>query len=241
MWLPIGCSRRSESTRQGLWRVTGRESFTRKRQDIEEVQKEFSDKWKVCLETNSWNAKGGIPEALEGADVCIAFAGGEIIKAPWVSAMAENAIVFACANPTPEIWPWEAKEAGAKIIGTGRSDFPNQVNNSLVFPGVFRGALDVRARTITNEMAIAAAYELAHYARERSIQEESILPTMDEWEVYPRVAVATAMKAQEQGMAKLKKPQEQLHAEATGTIKRARQATQLLMKEGLIAQAPETF
>ncbi len=110
--------------------------------------------------------------------------------------MAAQAIVFACANPIPEIWPWEAKEAGVKIIATGRSDFPNQVNNSLVFPGLSPGALDIRARTITDDMAIAVAHELADYARERGIHENSILPTMDEWEVYPRMAVATALQAQ---------------------------------------------
>ena len=100
--------------------------------------------------------------------------------------MARDAIVFACANPVPEIWPWEAKEAGARIVATGRSDFPNQVNNSLVFPGIFRGLLDVRAGAMTGEMAITAAHELAL----RGIHEDSILPTMDEWQVPMRLAVA---------------------------------------------------
>lgn len=209
------------------------------RQDIEERQTEYVDKWKVCLETNTEKRKGDIPEALREADVCIAFSKGGIIKPPWISTMAKKAIVFACANPVPEIWPWEAKEAGAKIVATGRSDFPNQVNNSLVFPGVFRGALDVRAETITDDMAIVAAHELAQYATERGIHDEDILPKMDEWKVFPRVAVATAMKAQEQGIAKLKKSQEQLHADAIKTITQARDATHLLMREGLISQAPE--
>jgi malate dehydrogenase (oxaloacetate-decarboxylating) len=208
------------------------------RTDIEAGKTDYVDKWKVCLETNAEGVKGGIPEALKGRDVCIAFSGGNILKAPWLSAMAENSIVFACANPIPEIWPWEAKEAGAKIMATGRSDFPNQVNNSLVFPGVFRGALDIRARTITDDMAIAAAHELADYARERGIHEDSILPTMDEWDVYPRVAVATALQAQEEGIATLKKSREQLHEEATHMITQARDATQLLMKEQIIPPPP---
>lgn len=210
------------------------------RADLEEDRTDYADKWKVCLETNADGVRGGIPEALKGRDVCIAFSGGNIIKAQWVSAMASQAIVFACANPIPEIWPWEAKEAGAKIMATGRSDFPNQVNNSLVFPGLFRGALDIRARTITDDMAMAAAHELAYYARERGIHEDSILPTMDEWEVYPRVAVATALQAQKQGIATLNKSREQLHTEATHLIAQARDATQVLMKERLIAPMPET-
>lgn len=208
------------------------------RTDIEADRTEYADKWKVCLETNAGGVRGGIPEALKGRDVCIAFSDGNIIKTPWVSAMAEKAIVFACANPIPEIWPWEAKEAGAKVMATGRSDFPNQVNNSLVFPGVFRGALDIRARTITDDMAIAAAHELADYARERGIHEDSILPTMDEWDVYPQVAVATALQAQKEGVAILRKSREQLHAEATHMITQARNATQLLMKEQIIPPPP---
>jgi malate dehydrogenase (oxaloacetate-decarboxylating) len=152
--------------------------------------------------------------------------------------MARSAIVFACANPAPEIWPWDAREAGARIVGTGRGDFPNQVNNSLVFPAIFRGTLDVRARTITDEMALAAAHELARCARERGISEENILPRMDEWEIYPRVAAATALKAQEQGVARLVKSGEQLLEQASQMIRQARAATGLLSKEGCIPQAP---
>ncbi|MBI3077926.1 MAG: hypothetical protein HYY85_13235 [Deltaproteobacteria bacterium] len=152
--------------------------------------------------------------------------------------MAEDAVVFACANPIPEIWPWDAKEAGARIVATGRSDFPNQLNNSLVFPGIFRGALDVRARTITDEMAAAVARELAGFAEERSIREDDILPRMDEWEVFPRVAVAAAMTAQEQGIARLSKPREQVHAEAAKVMWEARETTRVLMREGLIPEPP---
>ncbi len=209
------------------------------RGDIEERQEEFADKWRICNETNAERVVGGIAEALRGADVCIAFSrpGPGTIKPEWVRSMAKDAIVFACANPIPEIWPWEAKEAGARIVGTGRSDFPNQLNNSLGFPGIFRGVLDVRARTITDEMALAAAYELARYAEERGIHEEDIVPRMDEWEVFPCEAVATAMKAQEQGVAKLRKTREQLYKEASTTIRQAREAIHCLMKEGFIAKA----
>ena len=131
----------------------------RGRSDLEKAQAEFTDKWRICRESNADGLTGGIAEALRGADVCVAFSrpGPGIIQPEWVQTMARDAIVFACANPTPEIWPWEARAAGARIVATGRSDFPNQVNNSLVFPGVFRGMLDVRARTVSDEMAIAAA------------------------------------------------------------------------------------
>jgi len=209
----------------------------RGRRDVEEQQEEYADKWRVCLETNGEGVVGGIREALQGADVCVAFSapGPDIIRPEWVKAMAGNAVVFACANPIPEIWPWEAREAGARIVATGRSDFPNQVNNSLGFPGIFRGALDVRARSITDEMAIAAAKELARCAEEHGLHEENIAPKMDEPEVAARVAVATAMTAQEQGIARLVKTREQLHDDALKTVRAAREATQLLMREGLIA------
>jgi len=211
------------------------------RGDIEERQEEFADKWRICNETNAERIVGGIAEAMRGADVMVAFSrpGPGTIKPEWVMDMAQDAMVFPCANPIPEIWPWEAKEAGARIVGTGRSDFPNQLNNSLGFPGIFRGTLDVRAKTITDEMALAAAHELAKCAEERGIDEENIAPGMDEWEVFPREAVATAMKAQEQGIARLSKTREQLYEEASAIIRQAREATQLLMREGLIAPAPE--
>lgn len=99
--------------------------------------------------------------------------------------MTDDAIVFACANPIPEIWPWEAEEAGARIVATGRSDFPNQVNSSLGFPAIFRGVLDVKAKTVTDDMCIAAAQELAKFAEEWGINEKDILPRM---EVYPQEA-----------------------------------------------------
>ncbi|MCD6554276.1 MAG: NADP-dependent malic enzyme [Anaerolineae bacterium] len=212
------------------------------RHDIEEKQAEFVDKWRACNETNAERIVGGPAEAMRGADVMIAFSkpGPGTVKPEWVAGMAKDAIVFPCANPVPEIWPWEAKEAGARIVGTGRSDFPNQLNNSLGFPGIFRGVLDIRAKTITDEMALAAAHELARCAEERGIHEDNIAPTMDEWQVFPREAVATAMKAQEQGITLLKKTREELFADAERAIRNARESVQLLMKEGLIPTPPAT-
>ena len=210
------------------------------RKDIEMRKAEFVDKWRLCRTTNGEQRKGGIAEAMKGTDLCIALSkpGPDTIKKEWVAAMNKDSILFACANPIPEIWPWEAKEAGARVIATGRSDFPNQVNNSLGFPGIFRGTLDVRARTITDEMCIAAANELADCAREKGLSEDYIVPTMDEWEVFPREATAVGLKAQEVGVAGLKLTRTQLLETATSIIKRSRDMTQNSMKLGYIPKAP---
>lgn len=168
--------------------------------------KSDKNKWEMCEKTNKEGRSGGIREAMRDTDVCIALStpGPGVIKKEWVADMADNAIVFACANPVPEIMPWEAKEAGARIVATGRSDFENQVNNSLGFPAVFRGALDVRATCITDEMCIAAADAIASYAEEKGISEDYIIPKMEEREMYVREAVAVGMKAIEQGVAEKK-------------------------------------
>ena len=137
--------------------------------------------------------------------------------------MAKDAIVFPCSNPVPEIWPWEAREAGARIVGTGRSDFANQLNNSLGFPAIFRGTLDVRARTISDEMCLACAAELASFAEERGLDDEHIVPTMNDWEVFPREAVAIGMKAQEQGLARLSMTRDELYAVASQKMRQARE------------------
>ena len=210
------------------------------RADLEEKQEENPYKWDLCQRTNPERRSGGIPEALKGADVCISLSksGPGVILPEWVKGMSKDAIIFACANPIPEIWPWEAKEAGARIVATGRSDFPNQVNNSIGFPGIFRGTLDVKARTITDEMCIAAAYELASCAEDRGIDEDNIAPTMGEWEVFIREAVAVGLKAIEQGVAREKASREELTKRAETMIKSAREMTALLMKEGYIPPAP---
>jgi malate dehydrogenase (oxaloacetate-decarboxylating) len=210
------------------------------REDIAQRKVEFVDKWRICQNSNAEGRRGGPPEAMRGADVCIALSkpGPGTILPEWVTGMAEDAIIFPCANPIPEIWPWEAKEAGACIVGTGRSDFPNQVNNSLGFPGIFRGVLDVRATTITDEMAIAAAEELARCAEEREINAEHILPTMDDWEVFPREAAAVGMKAQEQGVARLSLSYDELLSKAKETIRQAQDMTRFLMEKELIPPVP---
>jgi malate dehydrogenase (oxaloacetate-decarboxylating) len=196
-------------------------------------------KWQMCEISNTDQRTGGIPEALRGADVCIALSrsGPGVIQPEWVATMAKDAIVFACANPVPEIWPWEAKEAGAKIVATGRSDFPNQLNNSLGFPAIFRGVLDVAAKTITDGMCIAAAEEIARGAEEKGLSEEYILPRMDEWEIFPREAAAVGMKAIEQGVARVVMTREELFARAANLIQRAQKETAVLIETGVIPRA----
>ena len=200
------------------------------------------DPWKydIAQKTNAERRKGDITEAFRGVDAVVAASkpGPGTIKKEWIRTMADNAIIFACANPIPEIWPWEAEEAGARIVATGRSDFPNQVNNSLGFPAIFRGVLDVKAKTVTDDMCIAAAEELARFAEERGLHEKDILPRMDEWEVFPREAVACALKSIEQGVARVKRSKKELYERASAIIKNARESTGLLMKHGLIKPAP---
>ena len=210
--------------------------LARDRSDREDLQVRFREKWDLCLRTNPKNVKGNVPDAIKGADVlvCVSKQGPGTIKPEWIKTMAPDAIVFPEANPVPEIWPWEAKEAGARIVATGRSDFPNQVNNSLGFPGIFRGALDVRATTITDEMCIAAANELAKVAQDHGISEDYIIPNMDQWEVFPREAVAVGMKAIEQGVARKILSAEEQFKMADEIIKKARAEVQWMMKEGFI-------
>jgi malate dehydrogenase (oxaloacetate-decarboxylating) len=223
---------------ENMLMVDTRGILHRGRDDLRTAGNEF--KWRVGELTNREQRSGGIAEALRGADVCIALAkpGPGVIKPEWVAEMAKDAIVFACANPVPEIWPWEAEAAGARIVATGRSDFPNQVNNSLGFPGIFRGVIDVAATTITDEMCIAAAEELARCAETHGLSEKRILPTMDEWEIFPREAAAVGLKAIEQGVAKKALSKMALIENATKMIQRAQRQTSVMMKEGIIAPSP---
>lgn len=211
------------------------------RKDLEADKNNNPLKWDMAVNANAEQREGGKKEALKDADICLAASkpGPGTVTPEEVRGMADKSIVFATANPVPEIWPWEAKEAGAYIVATGRSDFPNQINNSLGFPGIFRGTLDVMAKTITDEMCIAAALEIAQTAEDNGIHEEYIVPTMDEWEVFPREAVAVGTKAIEQGIARRKASRQTLMDEAMEIIRKSRDQTKLLMKEGFIAKAPE--
>lgn len=217
-----------------------RGTLHRGRADIEAQQASFVEKWQVCCESNGDGIVGGIDAALRGVDVCIAFAGSGsgIVPPGAVRGMNRDAIVFACGNPVPEIWPDDARAAGARIVATGRSDFPNQVNNALVFPGLFRGVLDVRASAISDEMALAAARALAAAIPEAQLANERILPRLDEPELAADVAAAVGLTAQQQGVAGVTWDAGELRAHALEMIADARRATSLLIQAGSIPAVP---
>lgn len=153
--------------------------------------------------TNSEKRKGTLAEMLVGADIFIGVSAPGLVTSDMVRSMAEDAIVFACANPTPEIFPDEAKAAGAKVVATGRSDFPNQINNVLAFPGVFRGTFDVRAKDINEEMKMAAARALAELIPEEELGADYIIPKAFDPRVGKTVASAVAKAAKDSGAARL--------------------------------------
>jgi malate dehydrogenase (oxaloacetate-decarboxylating) len=206
------------------------------REDLEAKKDANPYKWKYAVETNGEKRTGSMAEAIAGADVLIAASkpGPGTIQKEWLERMNADAIAFIMANPIPEIWPWEAKEAGVRIVGTGRSDFPNQINNSIGFPGIFRGTLDVFAKTITDEMAIAAAYSIAETAEAKGLNEEYIVPTMLETEVFINEAVAVGMKAIEQGIARRPLSEADLRKEAETKILHAQAEVKALMDAGII-------
>ena len=154
--------------------------------------------------TNKRGCRGDLAEAMEDADVFIGVSAPGTVTAEMVRKMAKDAVVFACANPTPEIYPDEAKAGGARVVATGRSDYPNQINNVLAFPGIFRGAFDVRASDINDEMKIAAAYALADLIGENELSPEYIIPQPFDPRVGKAVAAAVAAAAVKSGVARLK-------------------------------------
>lgn len=150
---------------------------------------------KMAEVTNQEGQRGSLAEVIKGKDVFIGVSAPGVLTAEMVAAMADDAIVFAMANPTPEIMPEEAKRGGARVVATGRSDFPNQINNVLVFPGIFRGALDARATDITEEMKVAAAYAIAGMIEDEELREEYIIPGAFDERVARAVAEAVKQKA----------------------------------------------
>ncbi len=208
------------------------------REDIK-ADKRFYRKWEICEQTNP-NCINTMEEAMKDADVLISLStpGPDTIKQDWVRVMGKKSIVFACANPVPEIYPYAAKEAGAYIVATGRGDFPNQVNNSIGFPGILKGALMVRASKITDSMAIAAAHSLANYAEKRGINIDNIVPTMDEADVFPVEAADVAMQAIKEGVARTKMTWEEAYQMAKKDIEYSRSMAKSLHDNGFIADPP---
>jgi len=163
-----------------------------------------SIKEQVAKFTNIQKVSGGLEEAIEGADVFIGVSVAGALSPEMVQSMNKDAIIFAMANPVPEIMPDEAKKSGAKVVGTGRSDFPNQVNNVLAFPGIFRGALDVRATHINEKMKLAAVEAIANLIEEHELHEDYVIPAPFDPRVAPEVAAAVAKAAMETGVARMK-------------------------------------
>lgn len=197
----------------------------------------FYRKWELCEATNP-DKIANIEDAMKDADVLISLSkpGPDTVKPQWIQSMGDKPIVFTCANPVPEIYPYAAKEAGAYIVATGRGDFPNQVNNSMGFPGILKGALLVRARKITDEMAIAAAYSMANFAEKNGIGPDKIMPTMDETEVFAQEAADVAMEAIKNGVARAEMTHEQVFDKTMADIKEARAITDLLMKNNFVKE-----
>ena len=155
----------------------------------------------IALKTNRELLKGNLAEALVGADVFVGVSGANLVSPEMVQSMAKDPIVFAQANPEPEIWPKAAKEAGAAVVGTGRSDYPNQVNNVLAFPGIFRGTIDAGAKVINEAMKVAAAYAIANIVSSDELNAEYVIPAAFDLRVGPAVAAAVAKAAMDSGVA----------------------------------------
>jgi malate dehydrogenase (oxaloacetate-decarboxylating) len=216
-------------------------SLHKGRKDIE-ADRAYYRKWELCEKTNP-KAYASEAEAIKGADVLIALStpGPDTVKKEWIASMAPKSIVFACANPVPEIYPHAAKEAGAFIVATGRGDFPNQVNNSVCFPGLLKGALMVRARKVTDGMAIRCAHSIADFAAKRGIDPQNITAKMDESEVFAIEAADVAVKAIEEGVARVKMSWQEAYDRAKKGIEESRRLTDDLMRLGHITTPPTSM
>ncbi|MCL4362244.1 MAG: NADP-dependent malic enzyme [Candidatus Micrarchaeaceae archaeon] len=187
------------------------------RDDMEIIKTTNRWKYEIMKKSN----KDSITDAdssFEGADIVVGFSREGGIKPEWIRKMSSKPIVFANANPNPEISPEEAYKAGAYIVSTGRSDYPNQINNSLIFPALFRGVLDSKAKKIDDYTAIAAAEELAKFAQEKGLRKDYIVPNMEEREIYPRIAATVAEDAVKRGLSDMKESREYFYKKAKKII-----------------------
>lgn len=211
------------------------------RHDIK-ADSRFYRKWELCEKTNP-NKVQTFDEAIEGADILIALSkpGPGTIKKEQIAKMNKKAIVFTCANPIPEIWPHEAKEAGAFIVGTGRGDFPNQINNSVCFPGILKGALLVRSKKISDSMAIRCSHSIADYSEKKGIDTEHIVVTMEDADIYAHEAADVAMQAIKEGLSRVEMTWEEAYEKAKADIEKARSATEMLMEKGFIKEPDESL
>ncbi len=200
----------------------------------------FYKKWHLCKNSNHDKIKMH-EQAFVGADILVALSkpGPDVVKPSWISSMNKKAIVFTCANPIPEIYPYAAKDAGAYIVATGRGDFPNQINNSLGFPGILKEALMVRAKKISNNMVLAAAHALADYAEAKGIDSEHIIPTMEDTEVFPLIAAEVGNAAIDEGLARKMMSKRDLQIWANDDISKAQLVINNLIGNKFISPPPE--
>jgi malate dehydrogenase (oxaloacetate-decarboxylating) len=210
------------------------------RDDVDELMLHNPWKYRLALRTNGGGRRGDLAAALEGADVLLAASTPDpnTIRPEHVRSMAPGPVVFALANPVPEIWPEVATQAGAAVVATGRSDFPNQVNNSLIFPAVFRGVLDARARSIPDAIVIAAAKELARHAHDKGLTAAHLLPTMEEVDVFPHLAAAVADTAVELGIAGHRRSHDEFLERARAIMGRSARLVRALARAHLTAAMP---
>ncbi len=201
---------------------------------------QYYRQWDLCKITNP-NHILTQEDAFKGADIVIALSkpGPDTLKKEWISLMSPKSIVFACANPVPEIYPYLAKEAGAFIVATGRGDFPNQVNNSICFPSILKGTLLVSSMKITDNMAIRAAHSIAEFAQSRGISPDNIMPNMLESELFPTVAAEVAMQAIQDGVALNIKSKSEVYHTAKQDIEESHAITRFLQEKGFIKEFPE--
>jgi malate dehydrogenase (oxaloacetate-decarboxylating) len=207
------------------------------REDMDRMLLQNKWKYELALSTNSERRQGDIDEAVKGADALIAASkpGPDVLSKNTLRKMNNDAILFALSNPVPEIWPKDAKEAGIRIVATGRSDFPNQVNNSLIFPSVIRGVLDVKSKAVPDEVIIAGAKELAEYSqRHGTLTDEHILPTMMDREIYPLVAAAVGDSCVKMGISRIQLTRKQIQNRAVEIIQKTQKLIDTLQKSNLI-------
>jgi malate dehydrogenase (oxaloacetate-decarboxylating) len=210
------------------------------RDDVDELMLRNPWKYRLALQTNGGGRAGDLAAAVAGADVLLAASTPDpnTIRPEHIRAMAPHPIVFALANPVPEIWPDVATGAGAAVVATGRSDFPNQVNNSLIFPAVFRGVLDARARSIPDEIVLAAARELAQHARDRGLSPTHLLPTMEETDVFPYVAAAVGDAAVRLDIAGRRLSHDEFYARARALMDRSERLVHALARSRITPKMP---
>jgi malate dehydrogenase (oxaloacetate-decarboxylating) len=225
---------------QRLTLIDQRGILDAERDDVDELMLRNPWKYRLALQTNGGGRRGDLAAAVDGADVLLAASTPDptTVRPEHLKAMAPGPIVFALANPVPEIWPEVARGAGAAIVATGRSDFPNQVNNSLIFPAVFRGVLDARARSIPDEIVIAAAKELARHAHDKGLTASHLLPTMEEVEVFPHLAAAVADTAVSLGIAARRRSHDEFLERARAVMGRSSRLVRALSRARLTPRMP---